>query len=349
MGYPVVLIQEGELGARVTNALQIAIAATGVDINWQIVDIGGEDQQGLLPSYIFDIIRTAKTAVIGPLMMPDNYRQMEADIREKLDLYVNLRPTKTMVGIPSNYQNVDLMIVRETTEGIYAGIEFERTSVEAADARSFLSKLSGKRIREDAAVGIKPISVKGCGQIIEFAFNYARKTGRHRVIAVHQAHVMAHTDGLFLEIAQDIAQEFPDINFEDRSIEVICRELMQKPETFDVLVMPNLYGDLLAHLCAGMMGGLSVPMAHIGDKYAVFGAQSTGTGDVENDPTSLILAGALMLQHLGEQEAARRLQAAVETVVAGQVDMAVDSIPVVGIEEGDSHAMAQAITQAIAA
>ncbi|BDM79479.1 isocitrate/isopropylmalate family dehydrogenase [Acaryochloris marina] len=348
MGYPVVLIREGELGAWVTNALQMAIAATGVDINWQIVDMGGEERQGLLPSYIFDLIRTAKTAVIGPLIMPDNYRQMEADIREKLDLYVNLRPTKTMVGIPSNYQNVDLMIVRETTEGIYAGIEFERTSVEAADARSFLSKLSGKRIREDAAVGIKPISVKGCGQIIEFAFNYARKTGRHQVIAVHQAHVMAHTDGLFLEIAQDIAQEFPDIDFEDRSIEVICRELMQKPERFDVLVMPNLYGDLLAHLCAGMVGGLSVPIAHIGDKYAVFGAQSTGTGDVENDPTSLILAGALMLRHLGEQEAAQRLQTAVEAVVADQVDRAADLNPV-GFEGYDSQSMAQAITQAIAA
>lgn len=348
MGYPVVLIQEGELGARVTNALQMAIAATGVDINWQIVDIGGEDQQGLLPNYIFDIIRTAKTAVIGPLMMPDNYHQMEADIREKLDLYVNLRPAKTMVGIPSNYQNVDIMIVREMAEGIYAGIEFERTSVEAADARSFLSKLSGKRIREDAAVGIKPISVKGCGQIIEFAFNYARKTKRHQVIAVHQAHVMAHTDGLFLEIARDIAQEFPDIAFADRSIEVICQELMQKPERFDVLVMPNLYGDLLAHLCAGMVGGLSVPIAHVGDKYAVFGAQSTGTDDVGHDPTSLILAGALMLRHLGEQEAAQRLQTAVEAVVASHVDTTADLNPV-GFEGVDSQAMAQAITQAIAA
>lgn len=349
MGYPVVLIREGELGAQVTNALQMAIAATGVNIDWQIVDIDGENQQGRLPSYIFDVIRTAKTAVIGPLMMPDSYRNMEADIRENLDLYVNLRPTKTMVGVPSNSQNVDLMIVRETTEGIYAGIEFERTSVEAADARSFLSKLSGKRIREDAAVGIKPISVKGCGQIIEFAFNYARKAGRHQVIAVHQAHVMAHTDGLFLEIARDIAQEFPDIEFEDRAIEVICRELMQKPETFDVLVMPNLYGDLLAHLCAGMAGGLSVPNAHIGDKYAVFGAQSTDIGEVGHDPTSLILSGALMLEHLGEQNAARRLQAAVEVVVANQVPRTADVTPV-GLFEGvDSQAMAQAITQAIAA
>lgn len=345
MGYPVVLIREGELGARVTNALQTAIAATGVDVDWQIVDIGGEDQQGLLPSYIFDLIRTAKTAVIGPLMIPDSYRQVEADIREKLDLYVNLRPAKTMVGIPSSCQNVDLMIVRETTEGIYAGIEFERTSVEAAEARSFLSKLSGKRIREDAAVGIKPISVKGCGQLIEFAFNYARKNGRHQVIAVHQAHVMAHTDGLFLEIARDIAQEFPDIEFTDRAIEVICRELMQRPETFDVLVMPNLYGDLLAHLCAGMVGGVSVPNAHVGDKYAVFGTQSTGMGKVGNDPTSLILAGVLMLQHLGEQDAARRLQAAVEAVVADQGDMAAD----LTFDGVDSHAMAQAITQAMAA
>lgn len=348
MGYPVVLIREGELGARVTNALQMAISATGVDIDWQIVDTGSEGQQGRWPSHIFDVIRRAKTAVIGPLMRPDSYRQMEADIRENLDLYVNLRPAKTMVGIPSSYQNVDLMIVREMTEGIYAGIEFERTSVEAADARSFLSKLSGKRIREDAAVGIKPISVKGCGQIIEFAFNYARKNGRHKVIAVHQAHVMAHTDGLFLEIARDIAQEFPEIEFEDRAIEVICRELMQRPDTFDVLVMPNLYGDLLAHLCAGMVGGLNVPNAHIGDKYAVFGTQSTGFSEVCNNPTSLILAGALMLQHLGEQDAARRLQAAVETVVADQGDTAADLTPV-DFEVVDSQAMAQAITQAIAA
>jgi len=346
MGYPIALIRQGEKEAEIMAAFQMVLEATGVDIDWQIVDADQGDRhlQDILSTDALDVIRESKTSVIGPLIMPDGRRQIEAELRDKLDLYVNLRPTKTMVGIPSNFQNVDLVIVRETTEGIYAGIEFERTSVEAADARSFLSKLSGKQIREDAALGIKPMSVKGCGQIIEFAFKFARESGRSKVTAVHQAQIMAHTDGLFLEIARDIAQEFSEIAFEDQAVEVVCRELTQHPEIYDVLVMPNLYGDLLAHLCAGMVGGTSVPNAYIGDKYAVFGAQSTVTGEVDNNPTPLILSGALLLQHLGEKVAARRLQAAVEVVVAALVERTGDFAP----ETVDAQAIAQAIAQALA-
>ncbi len=324
MGYPITLIREGEKGAGDIAAVQTAIDATGVTIDWQVIDVSLNalnQSDTLLSNYVLDAIRETKTILKGPLTMPIGLdpRWIEADIRERLDLYVNLRPAKTMVGTRSNFQNVDLVIVRETTEDIYAGIEFERTSIEAADARSFLSKLSGKRIREDSAVGIKPISVRGCGQIIEFAFNYARNNGRSKVTAIHQAHIMAHTDGLFLEIARDIAQEFPEIAFEDRSVETVCRELMQTPDTYDVLVMPNLYGDLLSHLCAGMVGGVGAPNAYIGDKYAVFEAQSTRASQALTDPTSLILSGVLMLQHLGERDAALKLQTAVETVIAAQV------------------------------
>lgn len=228
---------------------------------------------------------------------------------------------KSIVGVKSYFQNIDLVIVRENTEDLYAGIEFEYTSPEAAKARAFLSDLAGKPIREDAAIGVKPISVLGSDRIIEFAFKYAKANHRQKVTAVHKANIMKFTDGLFLERAREIARRYPEIEFEDRIVDNMCMQLMQKPELYDVMVMPNLYGDILSDLCAGMIGGLGVaPGANIGDEYAVFeaihGSAPKYAGQNKANPTALILSGVLMLQHLGEMEAARRLQAAVEKVIA---------------------------------
>ncbi|WP_299493411.1 isocitrate/isopropylmalate family dehydrogenase [Acaryochloris sp. IP29b_bin.137] len=348
MGYPVTLIRGSGKDAVVADAAQTAIDATGVSIDWQVLDLNDEilsSDVTPLSNYLVNGIRKTRTALKGPLTLASGQdpQIIDALIQDKLALYANLRPARSVLSGP--FQNLDLVIVRENTEDIYAGIEFERTSVEAADARSFLSKLSGKRIREDSAVGIKPISVKGSGQIVEFAFNYARLNQRHKVTAVHLANVMMSSDGLFLEIAHEIAKEFPDIQFEDRAVSLLLMELIQDPQAFDVLVMPNSYGDLLSHLCVGMMGELGAPSAYIGDQYAVFDVLSPPVVPLSENPTTLILSGVLMLQHLGERDAARNLQTAVESVMTAQTSFTSDKVP--GIEPECFRGVAQAIAQAL--
>jgi len=320
MGYPVTLIRGCGPDAAVADAARTAIDTTNVPIDWQIIDLNPEMLTGdviPLANYLVDAIRKTRTAIKGPITLANgqDLYLLDALIQEKLNLYANLRPAKSIPDLPGPFQDIDLMIVRENTEDIYTGIEFERTSVEAADARSWLSKLSGKRIREDSAVGIKAISVKGCGQIIEFAFNYARSNHRNKVTAVHLAHKMASTDGLFLDIAHEIAKEFPDIQFEDRAVSTLCMELIQNPQAFDVLVMPNAYGDLLSHLCVGMVGNFGAPTAYMGDQYAVFEALPACITSQSKNPFALILSGVLLLRYLGEPDAAQRLQAAVESQV----------------------------------
>lgn len=351
MGYPVTLIRGSGKDAEIADAAQIAIDATNVSIDWQVVDLNHERlSSDVLPlsNYLADAIRKTRTALKGPftLISGQDSHAVDALIQDKLNLYAILQPTKSIPGFSGLFQHIDLMIVRENTEDIYAGIEFERTSVEAADARSFLSKLSGKPIREDSALGIKPISVKGSGQIIECAFNYARSNQRSKVTAVHLAHVMASTDGLFLEIAHEIAKEFPDIQFEERTVSQLFMELIQAPEAFDVLVLPNSYGDLLSHLCVGMVGKFGAPSAYMGDQYAVFDALPSSTAPRSGNSVALILSGVLMLQHLGEQEAAHKLQTAVEAVVSAQ-----ETVPpnpaLGGVESDGCQEMAQAVAQAI--
>lgn len=354
MKYPVTLIRGNGIGLDITTATQATIAATGVEIDWQVVDAGidGMDQYGTsLPDSVLASIRQTKTLFKGPTTTSAKLssRSLDRELCKQLNLYANLCPAKLMVGVQSYLPAMDLVIVRENTEDLYTGIEFERTTIEAAEARSFLSKLSGKRIREDSAVGIKSISVKGCGQIIEFAFNYAQAYDRRKVTVVHKANMMQSTDGLFLAIAGEVAKEFPNIEFEDQSVDVVCMQLMQQPENYDVLVMPNLYGDILSNLCRGTIGGLGVaPIAYMGDKYAVFTATPpcNPTPIGQANPTALILSSVLMLQHLGEGEAAQKLQTAVETVVAAQTHVTADLAPV-GTEPVDTETMAQAIAQAI--
>jgi isocitrate dehydrogenase (NAD+) len=356
MGYPVTLIRGDGIGPEVAAATQLAVDATGVSIDWHVVDagIGVMEEYGTpLPEHVLEFIRNDKTAIKGPIGTPigTGFRSVNVEIRKQLNLYANLRPAKSIVGVKSYFKDIDLVIVRENTEDLYAGIEFERTTREAAEAREFLSRLSGKPIREDSAIGVKPISVLGSQQIVEFAFKHATATGRKKVTAVHKANIMKYTDGLFLEVAREVAKDYPNIEFEDRIVDNMCMQLMQKPELYDVLVMPNLYGDILSDLCAGMIGGLGVaPGANIGHDVAVFeaihGSAPKYAGQNKANPTALILSGVLMLQHLGETEAAEKLQKAVEFVIAEQKNVTYDLAPA-GTEPVGTHEMAEAIAHAM--
>jgi isocitrate dehydrogenase (NAD+) len=356
MGYPVTLIQGDGIGPEVVEATRFAIDATGVSIDWHVVDAGMEvmDQYGTpLPETVLESIRETKTALKGPTTTPvgQGFRSASVEICKRLNLYASLRPVKSMSGIPSFFHEIDLAIVRENTEDLYAGIEFERTTVEAAEARTFLSRLSSKIIREDSAIGVKPISVLGSQQIVEFAFRHATVTGRKKVTAVHNAHIMKHTDGLFLEVAREVAKDYPNIEFDDRRVDTLCMQLMQKPQLYDVLVMPNLYGDILSGLCAGIVGGLGVASgAHVGHEYAVFealhGSAPQHAGQNKANPTALILSGVLMLQHLGAIEAAAKLQKAVEFVIAEQKNLTYDLAPE-GTTPIGTREMAEAIAQAM--
>lgn len=326
MGYPVTLIRGDGIGPEVAQAMQTVVNATGVEIDWTVVDAGVDvmEQYGTpLPDHVLDSIRHTKVAIKGPITTPvgSGFRSVNVAIRKELDLYANLRPARSMVGVKSPFANIDLVVVRENTEDLYAGIEFQRGTVENDKARDFLSTLSGKKIREDSAIGVKPISAFGSRRIVQFAFEYARKNGRHKVTAVHKANIMKFTDGLFLEIAREVAQSYPDIEFEDRIVDNMCMQLVQKPELYDVLVLPNLYGDIISDLCAGLVGGLGVaPGANIGTKGAIFeathGSAPKYKGLNKVNPTALILSGVLMLEHLGMADKAARLEKAVADVIA---------------------------------
>jgi isocitrate dehydrogenase (NAD+) len=356
MGYPVTLIRGDGIGPEVTEATRFAIDATGVSIDWHVVDAGIEamEQYGTaLPEPVLDSIRQTKTALKGPIANPvgKGLSSANVELRKQLNLYASLGLAKSIAGINSFLHDIDLVIVRENTEDLHAGIEFERTTVEAAEARTFLSRLSSKTIREDSAIGVKPISVLGSQQIVEFAFRHATVTGRKKVTAVHKANIMKHTDGLFLEVACEVAKDYPNIEFEDRIVDTLCLQLMQKPEHYDVLVMPNLYGDILFNLCAGMIGGLGVaPGAYVGHEYAVFealhGCAPQYAGQNKANPTALILSGVLMLQHLGAIEAAAKLQKAVEFVIAEQKNVTYDLAPE-GSTPVSTYEMAEAIAQAM--
>ena len=356
MGYPVTLIRGDGIGPEVALATQTVINATGVEIEWHVVDAGVDviAQYGTpLPDHVLDSIRKTKVAIKGPITTPvgSGFRSVNVAIRSALDLYANLRPARSMTGVKSYFNNVDLVIVRENTEDLYAGIEFAKGTPENDKAKEFLSALSGKVIREDSAIGVKPISDFCSRRIVTFAFEYAKKNNRKKVTAVHKANIMKYTDGLFLEVAREVAQLYPEIEFEDRIVDNMCMQLMQKPELYDVLVLPNLYGDILSDLTAGMIGGLGVaPGANIGDGVAVFeaihGSAPKYAGLDKVNPVALILSGSLMLKYLGEQEAGARVQKAVETIVAeGQFvtyDLAKPSVTPVG-----TQAMAEAIANKV--
>lgn len=303
--YNVTLIPGDGIGPEVAYATKKLIDATGVKINWEIQEAGEamiEEYGTPLPERVIESIEKNGVALKGPITTPIGvgFRSVNVALRKKFDLYANVRPAKTYKGIPSRYENVDLVIVRENTEDLYAGVEH--------------------MIGEDAAESIKIFTRKGCERIIRYAFEFAKKEGRKKVTAVHKANIMKCTDGMFLNIARDIAKEYSEIEFEDLIVDAMCMNLVQRPEAYDVLVLPNLYGDIVSDLCAGLVGGLGVaPGANLGKKAAIFeaihGSAPTIAGKDIANPTAMMLSGVQMLRYLGESQAANRIEEAITIVL----------------------------------
>ncbi len=334
MAYTITLIPGDGVGPEQTAAAKRVIEATGVSIEWEIHDAGVDvmDKYGTpLPEQVLESIRRNKVALKGPITTPigKGFRSVNVALRKELNLYACLRPCKYYPGIRSKYQDVDLVIVRENTEDLYAGVEYD---LGTPDAQKVIDMAQG-RIRQDSAISIKPISVTGTRQIVKFAFDYAVKNNRKKVTAVAKANIMKFTDGLFYHVAQEVAKEYEGrVEYEERLVDNMCMQLVQKPELYDVLVLPNLYGDILSDLCAGLVGGLGVaPGANIGDEVALFepthGSAPKYAGQNKVNPTALILSGMLMLRYIGEKDAADRLEKAVAAVIAEGKDVTYDMKP----------------------
>jgi isocitrate dehydrogenase (NAD+) len=323
MSHTVTLIPGDGVGPELAQAARRVIEASGAPISWEVqtAGLGVMEEEGTpLPDRVLDSIRRNHVAIKGPITTPrgTGIRSVNVAIRKALDLYACVRPCKLYRGVRSHFERVDLVVVRENTEDLYAGIEFEAGSAEAEQIRA----LAGGRVREDAAISLKPISVFGSERIVDFAFRYALTNGRRKVTAVAKDNIMKATDGLFYRTAREVAKRYEGrVEYDEWLVDAMCMQLVQKPELYDVLVMPNLYGDILSDLCAGLVGGLGVaPGANIGTDAAVFeaihGSAPRYTGQNKVNPTALILSGMLMLRHLGETEAADRVERAVAAVIA---------------------------------
>ncbi len=326
MAHRVTLIPGDGTGPELTEATRRVLEATGVDFDWDVQHAGSDvmDQYGgnPLPDHVLDAIRESGVAIKGPITTPigGGFRSVNVALRRGLDLYAQVRPCKTYQGVRSRYEEVDLVIVREATEDLYAGIEYEAGSDEARELTHWIRSHDGQ-LREDAGISIKPISIEGTQRILQFAFDYARRYGRRKVTSVHKANIMKFTDGLWLRISREVAEENSDIEFEDRIVDNLCMQLVQRPEEYDVLVLPNLYGDIVSDLAAGLIGGLGLaPGANFGTDTAVFepthGSAPKYAGQNKVNPIAMMLSGMLMLRHLGEEEAAERLEQAIAEVIA---------------------------------
>ena len=325
MAHRVTFIPGDGVGPELSEATRRVLEATGVGFDWDVREAGADvmEKYGTpLPDPVLDSIRATGVAIKGPITTPvgTGFRSVNVSLRKELDLYACLRPCKSYPGVRTRYESVDLVVVRENHEDLYAGIEFEQGTPEAHKLIDFIADQTGKRIREDSGISIKPISITGTRRIVSFAFDYAKRYGRRKVTAVHKANIMKFSDGLFLETARQVAEEHPDIEFEDRIVDNLCMQLVQRPEEYDVLVLPNLYGDIVSDLCAGLIGGLGVaPGANIGDRAAVFeathGSAPKYRGQNKVNPMAMMLSGVLMLRHLNEVDAAGRLEEAIASVI----------------------------------
>jgi len=335
--YNITLIPGDGTGPEITEATKKVLEATGVPIKWDIQEAGIDvyEKEGTpLPQRVIDSIKKNKIALKGPVTTPvgTGFRSVNVTLRQTLDLYCNLRPSRIFKGVRTRYENVDIVIVRENTEDLYAGIEFEKGSDGSKQVIELIRELTGKTIRSDSGISIKPISVFGTERIVRFAFEYARKNKRKKVTAVHKANIMKYSDGLFLETARNVASNYPDIEFEDRIVDNMCMQLVQKPELYDVLVLPNLYGDIVSDLAAGLIGGLGIaPGANLGEEYAVFepvhGSAPKYKGLNKVNPLAMILSGVMMLRHIGEITAAERLEKAISDVIAEGKNVTYDLKP----------------------
>ena len=323
--YQVSLIPGDGIGPEVTEATRRVLEATGLTFEWDYRDAGLdalEKHGDVLPEATLESVRRNGIGLKGPITTPvgSGFRSVNVGLRQALSLYANLRPGKTIPGVQSTFDDIDLVIVRENMEDTYAGVEFDTGTPEATEVIAAINARSAKKVAPDAAISIKMITPEGSRRIVEYAFDYARKNGRKLVTAVHKANIMKFSDGLFLKVAQEVAAENLDIEFNDRIVDNMCMQLMQKPSQYDVLVLPNLYGDIVSDLVAGMVGGLGVaPGGNIGKDAAVFepihGSAPSHAGKNEANPVAMILSGALMLRHLGETAAAESVEGAVTKVI----------------------------------
>lgn len=324
--YKITLIPGDGIGPELAEAARRCVDALGLSIEWEVMEAGEgciKKFNTPLPAATLESIKKNKIAIKGPITTPVGvgFRSVNVELRKSLDLYACLRPCRTYKGVRSRYENIDIVIVRENTEDLYAGIEFEKGLKETNELIKTLEKMSGKKIKPESAISIKPISPEGTKRIVKFAFEYALANNRKKVTAVHKANIMKYTDGLFLQVAREVARSYEGrILFEDRIVDNMCMQLVQKPEDYDVLVLPNLYGDIISDLAAGLIGGLGVaPGANIGDGVAVFepthGSAPKYKGLNKTNPTAIILSAVLMLKHMGEVAAAKKLEDAVASVI----------------------------------
>jgi isocitrate dehydrogenase (NAD+) len=326
MGHRVTLIPGDGTGPELTEATRRVLEATGVELEWEPAQAGVDvmEEAGTpLPSETLESIKRNGVALKGPITTPigTGFRSVNVALRHELELYACLRPCKSYSGVRSRYENVDLVIVRENTEDLYAGIEYEAGSDPAEQVIATLNALQSRQIAPGSGISVKPISAGASERIIRYAFEYARANGRRQVAGVTKANIMKFTDGLFLSVFREVAADYPDIDAREVLVDAVCMGLVQRPEEFDVLVLPNLYGDIVSDLTAGLVGGLGVaPGANIGTHAAVFeathGSAPKYKGQNKVNPTAMILSGKLMLEHVGEREAAARLEAAVAAVIA---------------------------------
>jgi isocitrate dehydrogenase (NAD+) len=326
VAHRVTLIPGDGTGPELTDATRRVLEATGVEFDWDVqhagTDVMEEHGGNPLPEQVLDSIRANGVAVKGPITTPvgGGFRSVNVGLRKSLDLYAQVRPCKSYEGVRSRFDDVDLIVVRENTEDLYAGIEYEEGSADARELIDWIESKGGKLRWRDAGISIKPISITGTRRIFEFAFDYARRNGRRKVTAVHKANIMKFSDGLWLRVAREVAEENADIEFDDRIVDNMCMQLVQRPEEYDVLVLPNLYGDVLSDLCAGMIGGLGMaPGANYGEHTAVFepthGSAPKYKGQNKVNPIAQMLSGMLMLRHLEETESADRLEGAIAEVI----------------------------------
>ncbi len=329
MEYDITLLQGDGIGPEVTQAARMCVdavgEANGFSVYWDVQPAGDDAVKkygSLLPEQTLDSIRKNRIALKGPITTPvgGGFRSINVELRQKLDLFANVRPIRTFEGTRSRYSNIDLVIIRENTEDLYAGIEFKEGSKDAKDLIRFVKLKACKEVRKDSALAIKPISSFASRRIAKYAFEYAKAKGRKKITAVHKANIMKYTDGLFLKSAQSLARNYKSIEFESKIVDDMCMQLVVKPDKYDMLLCPNLYGDILSDLCAGLVGGLGMaPGGNIGKSAAIFepvhGSAPKHAGKNDVNPVACILAAAMMLGHIGEHKAQFELESAVAKVI----------------------------------
>ena len=337
MAYNVTLIPGDGIGPEVTEATKRVLEATGVTFHWDLAYAGDVAQNMFgtpLPDQVLESIKKDRVALKGPVTTPvaSGFRSVNVALRKELDLYACLRPYKIYPGAPTLFKDVGIIVVRENTEDLYSGIEFEAGALDTARLIELVNETKERTLGEDTSISLKVISRMASRRIVKFAFDFARANNRKKVTVVHKANIMKFSDGLFLTTAREVAREYPDIEFNDAIVDALCMQLVRAPQQFDVLVLPNLYGDIISDLCAGIVGGLGVaPGANIGDDIAIFepthGSAPKYAGQNMVNPIAMMLSGVMMLRHLGETKNATRLEKAIADVIAEGKNVTYDLKP----------------------